>query len=67
MHLHEMIQIDPAKIKDVIGKGTTTQYIIEQTGVKIDIDQMEISQLSSDAEMIAKAIEIIEEITKEVS
>ena len=64
----EMIQIDPAKIKDVIGKGgETINNIIEQTGVKIDIDQDgNVSIASSDAKMIAKAIEIIEEITKEV-
>lgn len=64
----EMIQIDPAKIKDVIGKGgETINNIIEQTDVKIDIDQDgNVSIASSDAEMIAKAIEIIEEITKEV-
>lgn len=64
----EMIQIDPAKIKDVIGKGgETINNIIEQTGVKIDIDQDgNVSIASSNAEMIAKAIEIIEEITKEV-
>lgn len=64
----EMIQIDPAKIKDVIGKGgETINNIIEQTGVKIDIDQDgNVSIASSDAEMIAKAIEIIEGITKEV-
>ena len=64
----EMIQIDPAKIKDVIGKGgETINNIIEQTGVKIDIDQDgNVSIASSDAEMIAKSIEIIEEITKEV-
>lgn len=64
----EMIQIDPAKIKDVIGKGgETINNIIEQTGVKIDIDQDgNVLIASSDAEMIAKAIEIIEEITKEV-
>lgn len=64
----EMIQIDPAKIKDVIGKGgETINNIIEQTGVKIDIGQDgNVSIASSDAEMIAKAIEIIEEITKEV-
>lgn len=64
----EMIQIDLAKIKDVIGKGgETINNIIEQTGVKIDIDQDgNVSIASSDAEMIAKAIEIIEEITKEV-
>ena len=36
----EMIQIEPAKIKDVIGKGgDTINGIIDETGVKIDIDQ----------------------------
>ena len=35
-----MIQIEPAKIKDVIGKGgDTINGIIDETGVKIDIDQ----------------------------
>ena len=64
----EMIQIDPAKIKDVIGKGgETINNIIEQTGVKIDIDQDgNVSIASSDAALSVKAIEVIEEITKEV-
>ncbi len=64
----EMIQIDPAKIKDVIGKGgDTINGIIDETGVKIDIDQVgKVSIASADAEMIQKAIKIIEELTKEV-
>ncbi|EOA7235772.1 polyribonucleotide nucleotidyltransferase [Enterococcus hirae] len=64
----EMIQIDPAKIKDVIGKGgDTINGIIEETGVKIDIDQDgKVSISSSDKEMIQKAIKIIEDLTKEV-
>ncbi len=64
----EMIQIDPAKIKDVIGKGgDTINGIIDETGVKIDIDQDgKVSIASADAEMIQKAIKIIEELTKEV-
>ena len=64
----EMIQIKPAKIKDVIGKGgETINSIIDETGVKIDIDQDgNVSIASSDAEMIKKAIKIIEELTKEV-
>lgn len=64
----EMIQIDPAKIKDVIGKGgDTINGIIEETGVKIDIDQDgKVSIASADAEMIQKAIKIIEDLTKEV-
>ncbi|MGM0238462.1 polyribonucleotide nucleotidyltransferase [Enterococcus sp. AZ103] len=64
----EMIKIDPAKIKDVIGKGgDTINGIIEETGVKIDIDQEgNVSIASADADMIKKAIKIIEELTKEV-
>ncbi|EOE6414144.1 polyribonucleotide nucleotidyltransferase [Enterococcus hirae] len=64
----EMFQIDPAKIKDVIGKGgDTINGIIEETGVKIDIDQDgKVSIASSDKEMIQKAIKIIEDLTKEV-
>ncbi|WP_427813376.1 polyribonucleotide nucleotidyltransferase [Enterococcus sp. 22-H-5-01] len=64
----EMIKIDPDKIKTVIGKGgDTINGIIEETGVKIDIDQDgNVSIASSDAEMIQKAIKIIEELTKEV-
>ena len=63
-----MIQIDPEKIKVVIGKGgDTINSIIEETGVKIDIDQEgKVSIASADAEMIQKAIKIIEELTKEV-
>lgn len=64
----EMIQIEPAKIKDVIGKGgDTINGIIDETGVKIDIDQDgKVSIASADAEMIKKAIKIIEDLTKEV-
>lgn len=64
----EMIQINPAKIKDVIGKGgETINGIIEETGVKIDIDQDgNVSIASSDIEMIRKAIKIIEDLTKEI-
>ena len=64
----EMIQIEPAKIKDVIGKGgDTINGIIDETGVKIDIDQDgKVSIASAEAEMIKKAIKIIEDLTKEV-
>ena len=64
----EMIQIEPAKIKDVIGKGgDTINGIIDETGVKIDIDQDgKVSIASAYAEMIKKAIKIIEDLTKEV-
>ena len=64
----EMIQIAPAKIKDVIGKGgETINGIIDETGVKIDIDQDgNVSIASEDAEMIQKAIKIIQDLTKEI-
>lgn len=64
----EMIQIKPEKIKDVIGKGgDTINGIIDETGVKIDIDQDgKVSIASADAEMIKKAIKIIEDLTREV-
>ena len=64
----EMIQIEPAKIKDVIGKGgDTINGIIDETGVKIDIDQDgKVSIASADVEMIKKAIKIIEDLIKEV-
>lgn len=64
----EMIQIDPEKIKVVIGKGgDTINSIIDETGVKIDIDQDgKVSIASADADEIKKAIKIIEELTKEI-
>lgn len=63
----EMIQIDPNKIKAVIGKGgDTINSIIDETGVKIDIDQDgKVSIASEDAAMIKRAMEIIEELVKE--
>ncbi|MDF0479628.1 polyribonucleotide nucleotidyltransferase [Vagococcus sp. PNs007] len=63
----EMIQINPDKIKTVIGKGgDTINSIIEETGVKIDIDQEgNVSIAAVDAAMIKRAIEIIEELTRE--
>ncbi len=64
----EMIMIKPDKIKTVIGKGgETINGIIDATGVKIDIDQDgKVSIASADAEMIKKAIQMIEDLTKEV-
>ena len=63
----EMIQIKPEKIKEVIGKGgDTINGIIDETGVKIDIDQDgNVSIASADAAMIKRAIEIIEDIVRE--
>lgn len=64
----EMMQIKPDKIKVVIGKGgDTINKIIDETGVKIDIDQDgNVSIASADAEMIQRAKQIIEELTHEV-
>ena len=64
----EMMQIKPDKIKVVIGKGgDTINSIIEETGVKIDIDQDgNVSIASSDNAMIQRAKEIIKELTHEV-
>ncbi len=58
------IQIDPAKIGDVVGqKGKTINAIIDQTGVKIDItDDGAVSICGTDAEMLEKAKKLIETI-----
>lgn len=63
----EMIQIKPEKIKDVIGKGgETINKIIEETDVKIDIDQEgNVSIAHSDKEKIDRAIEIISDLVRE--
>ena len=60
----EMIQIDPDKIGDVVGKsGKVINAIIEETGVKIDIsDEGNVSVCGVDKDMIAKAIKYIETI-----
>ncbi|MBZ6526542.1 polyribonucleotide nucleotidyltransferase [Aerococcaceae bacterium DSM 111021] len=64
----EMIQIKPDKIKVVIGRGgDTINKIIDETGVKIDIDdEGNVSIASTDQSMINRAKEIIEQLTHEV-
>ena len=64
----EMISIHPDKIKVVIGRGgETINSIIDETGVKIDIDQEgHVSIASTDAAMIQRAKEIIEDLTREI-
>ena len=59
--------INPDKIREVIGSGgKTINSIIEQTGVKIDIsDDGTIFIASSDADAIAKARGIVEDIVRE--
>ncbi len=61
------IQIDPAKIGDVVGqRGKTINAIIEQTDVKIDItDEGAVSVCGTDAEKIHKAVNMIQIITTE--
>lgn len=64
----QQITIKPDQIKVVIGKGgDTINKIIDETGVKIDIDEDgHVNIASSDADAIQRAIEIIEELTLEV-
>ena len=64
----EQMQIDPDDIKVVIGKGgDTINKIIDETGVKIDIDQEGGVNIASDnAAMIKRAKEIIAELTLKV-
>ena len=61
------IQIDPAKIGDVVGqRGKTINAIIEKTGVKIDIsDEGSVSVCGTDADMINEAVRIIKTIVTE--
>ncbi|WP_342435857.1 polyribonucleotide nucleotidyltransferase [Paenibacillus sp. FSL L8-0436] len=63
-----IININPDKIRDVIGAGgKIINKIIEETGVKIDIEQDgRVFIGSSDEEMIQKARGIIEGIVREV-
>ena len=64
----EQIMIDPQKIGDVVGKqGKVINGIIEQTGVKIDIDDDgSVSVCGTDKAMIAKALEIIKSIVTDI-
>ncbi len=59
------IQIDPAKIGDVVGqRGKTINAIIDQTGVKIDIsDEGAVSICGTEKEMMDEAVRLIEIIT----
>ncbi|MGJ7913211.1 polyribonucleotide nucleotidyltransferase [Neobacillus sp. LXY-1] len=62
------MNINPDKIRDVIGpSGKQINKIIEETGVKIDIEQDgTIFIASADQEMNQKAKKIIEDIVREV-
>lgn len=62
------VHIDPEKIREVIGpSGKQINKIIEETGVKIDIEQDgTIFIASTDEEMNQKAKKIIEDIVRDV-
>src|SRR5690606_548503 len=64
----EIIHINPEKIRDVIGPGgKVINRIIDETGVKIDIEQDgRVYIASPDLEMLAKAKEQIELIVREI-
>jgi polyribonucleotide nucleotidyltransferase len=61
-----VIQIPPAKIREVIGPGgKVIKGIVEKTGCKIDIsDDGKVSVASTDQKAAAEAIRIIREITQ---
>lgn len=63
----EVMNIKPAKIRDVIGPGgKKINEIIDETGVKLDIEQDGTVYIgSSDQEAIKAARKIIEDITRE--
>ncbi|MFY9175361.1 MAG: polyribonucleotide nucleotidyltransferase [Peptococcia bacterium] len=60
--------IDPEKIRDVIGPGgKTIKKIIDETGVKIDIeDDGRVFIAAIDGDAGQKALKIIEDLTKDV-
>lgn len=62
------IQIDPEKIREVIGPGgKVINKIIDETGVQIDIEQDgRVMITSSDKDGMAKAIKMVEDIVREV-
>ena len=61
----ETVMIPTEKIRDLIGKGgATIRGIVEQTGAKIDVDDTgRVSVASSDADGLAKALAMINDIT----
>ncbi len=62
------MQVNPDKISEIIGKqGKTINGIIDETGVKIDIsEEGRVDILSSDLEMIEKAMTMIKMIVEPV-
>lgn len=61
------ITIDPDKIRDVIGPGgKVINKIIDETGVKMDIEQDgRVFIMTTDLEMAAKARQMVEDIVRE--
>ena len=59
------MQIDPQKIGDVVGqRGKTINAIIEQTGVKIDIeDDGAVSICGTEKESMEKAAKLINSLS----
>ncbi len=64
----ETIKVNPEKIRDIIGTGgKTINKIIDETGVKIDIeDDGTVFVAGIEQEKIDRAIEIIESLTRDV-
>ena len=64
----ETMQINPDKIRDVIGSGgKIINKIIADTGVKIDIEDSGLVMVASNnAEGMKKALEIIHNLTREI-
>ncbi|MBQ9657607.1 MAG: polyribonucleotide nucleotidyltransferase [Clostridia bacterium] len=62
------LKIKPEKIKEVIGSGgKTINKIIEETGVKIDIEEDgQVFIYSNETENAKKALNIIEDIVREI-
>ncbi len=62
------LQVDPDKIRDIIGPGgKVINSIIDETGVKIDIeDEGKVFIAAIDSESGRKAVEIVENIVKDV-
>jgi polyribonucleotide nucleotidyltransferase len=64
----ETMQINPDKIRDVIGSGgKIINKIIADTGVKIDIEDSGLVMVASNnAEGMKKALEIIHNLTRDI-
>jgi polyribonucleotide nucleotidyltransferase len=62
------LMINPAKIKDVIGKGgETINKIIDETGVEINIeDDGQVNIASADGAALEKAVKWVNDLTREL-